>query len=194
MRDPKANNVLVESLGSALRDGEHGLSTVPSLLKQVLEEGSWREFVTRRGQRVTHDRFVEFVSTPPLSGLGATVELVRRVVADDPDASRMLTNALKGQQGRRTDINNNIIDVPAPQGTSRDRALRKLEACAPELLADVLAGRISPHAAMVQAGFRPKTFTVRADRPDSVARALRKYLTAEQLVELRRLLAEGGDN
>ena len=50
---------------------------------------------------------------------------------------------------------------------------------------------VSPHAAMVRAGFRPATFTVRADSVESAARALRRHLTTDQLSTLARLLKEG---
>jgi len=41
---------------------------------------------------------------------------------------------------------------------------------------------------MVQAGFRPKTFTIRSDRPESIARTLRKQLDPEILRRLIELL------
>lgn len=184
------NAHLVESLGSALRDGEHGLNTVPALILRVLEEESWREFVTKRGEHVEHERFADFVCTPPLKGLGADPVLVRRIVKDNPKALDLLDQAMQqphgGDHTSQQSKDNNI--QLAPQGSSQDRALRKLRKDAPELHEQVIAGALSAHAAMVQAGFRPKTFTVRADRPESIARSLRKYLTPEQIDELRSLL------
>lgn len=182
------NRHLVEDLGGALRSGQHGLSTVPGLLKRVLQEGSWREFTTQRDEHVQHERFVEFVTTPPLAGIGATVELLQRLVADDLEAAKLLRDALKGQ-GSRADLRNNSTEVRTITGTSRSYALDRLQRDAPELHAEVLAGKLSPHAAMVTAGFRPRTFTMRPD-PESAARTLRKHLTAEQLADLARLLAD----
>jgi hypothetical protein len=183
----RRNGNLTELLGGALRDGAHGLSSVPGLLKQVLAEESWREFVTQRGERVEHDRFADFCTTPPLKGLGTDVDLIRRIVADDPEAEKALRDALKGKPGPSS--HNNIIQTK--QGTSRAYALDRLERDAPELHAEVLAGNLSAHRAMVRAGFRPKTFTVRADDAASAARTLRKHMTPEQLAELARLLVEG---
>jgi len=40
------------------------------------------------------------------------------------------------------------------QGTSRQYALRKLRRDAPAIHARVLAGELSPHAGMIEAGFR----------------------------------------
>lgn len=186
--DPLRGNFhVVNSLRSALHKGEHGLSTVPGLLKRVLAEESWREFVTERGEHVEHTRFAEFVTTPPMKGIGATVDLVKRVIAADPEAVDLLDRALQNPAYLHHDDNN--IQVKAPQGTSVDRALRKLRTDAPELHAEVLAGKLSAHAAMVQAGFRPRTFTIRPD-PKSAARTLRKHMTADQLAELARLLTK----
>lgn len=70
------------------------------------------------------------------------------------------------------------------RGTSRGYALRKLQTDAPMLHEEVLAGRLSAHAAMVQAGFRPKTFTVRAESAEDVAATLRRRLPPDVLSEL----------
>lgn len=181
---------LVDALGSALRYGGSALGDVPELLKRILREGVWRDFTTRRGQVVHHDRFVDFVSTPPLAGLGSDVALVRRIVADDMEAVDLLDEALRNSVGANQHSNN---VTTLPKGNSADRALRKLRSDAPELHADVLAGRLSAHAAMVRAGFRSPTFTVRADDPESTARSIRKHMTRDQLTELARLLiAEEG--
>lgn len=173
MTDPKANAVLVDALGSALQRGGHALGSVPDLLKRVLAEESWREFVTQRGEHVEHQRFAEFVTTPPLRGIGASVGLIRRVVADDPEALDLLDQALQNPVGtnQHVDIIHTLPD--RPDGTSRDRALRKLRTDAPGLHAEVLAGNLTAHGAMVQAGFRVRSITVRPDAA-SAARTLRK--------------------
>lgn len=186
------NAELNNSLSSALRSGEHGLVTVPGLIKRVLAEESWREFVTQMGEHVQYERFADFVTTPPLKGLGSELSLIRRIVVDDPEALDLYDQAVQNPHGgdhTSAESKNNNIQL-APQGMSKARALRKLRSDAPKLHAEVLAGNISAHAAMVQAGFRPKTFTVRADRPESVARTLRKHLTRDQLRELAEMLAD----
>src|SRR5690606_38754229 len=75
MGDPKANNVWVEALGSALLRGGAALENVPGLLKRILREEAWREFQPKIGPVVRHERFADFVTTPPVQGLGASVEL-----------------------------------------------------------------------------------------------------------------------
>jgi hypothetical protein len=192
----RGNGQVIESLGHALSSGEHGLSTVPGLLKRVLIEGSWHEFYTKRNEHVAHEKFVEFVTTPPLKGLGASVDLIRRIVSDDTEANDLLDQALQRGPGNPTGVNqhtkgtfDNIQDsTQAPTGTSGSAALRRLRKDRRDLYELVLAGELSPHAAMVEAGFRPKTFTVRADDPDAIARTLRRRLEPDVLARVAELL------
>ncbi|HEY9372567.1 hypothetical protein [Streptomyces sp.] len=197
MTDPlKQNATLVEALGSSLRRGDHALGTVPDLLKRILREEAWREFVTQRGELVEHARFADFVATPPLKGIGSSVDLVRRIVSDDPEALDLLDQALQNPVGGSQKINlnvdvmNNESDHGRPAGTSKEYALRRLRKDAPELHAEVLAGHLSAHAAMVKAGFRKRTISVRLDRPESAALALRKHMPLEARQALARLLME----
>jgi hypothetical protein len=186
MKDPTANNVLVETLGSSLRSGGSALDAVPDLLKRVLKEESWRSFKTRRHDLVEHERFADFVTTEPLAGLGSSVDLVRRIVSGDTEALDLLDRALQNPAHVRADVNN--INVSQPRGTSKDYALRKLRKDAPELHADVLAGEISAHAAMVKAGFRHRTFSVPADEPERIASTLRRQLDPDTLSAVVQLL------
>ncbi|WP_018639879.1 hypothetical protein [Parafrankia elaeagni] len=200
MNTPKANAVLVEALSSSLRATENGLGTVPDLLRRVLQEESWREFVTPRGEIVHHEQFVEFVTTPPTHGLGATIDLLKRILADDRETLDLLDQALKGQDGgdrlsgdRPTNVDN--VNIGRPVGNTAETALRRLRkeaeagnAQAAELRAEVLAGRLSPHAAMIRAGFRSKTVSVPLGKPESIASTLRRHMKPDQLRELRRLL------
>lgn len=188
MKDPAANNVLVETLGSSLRSGGSALDAVPDLLKRVLKEESWRSFKTRRGEPVKHKRFADFVTTQPLAGLGSSIDLIRRIVSGDDEATKLLRDILK-EQGRRTDLDNNITEVPkTTTGTKRSYALDLLSRKAPELHADVLAGKLSAHAAMVKAGFRHRTFTVPADKPERIAATLRRQLDPDTLSAVIQLL------
>ena len=181
----RARGNLVDLVGSGIREGGSALDTVPALMKRLLAEEGWRDFVTRMGEHVQHERFSEFVEAAPLAGLGATTELVGRLVADDDDAVVMLREALKEKPGPKRSGHN---IHRSPKGTSRSYALQRLRQDKPELHADVLAGRLSAHGAMVKAGFRPKTVSVPVGRPESVAASLRKYMTPDDIARLIALL------
>jgi hypothetical protein len=187
----RVNGNLVDSLGNAVRHGGTALGTVPGLLRRVLETGAWREFVTQRGEHVPHARFADFVTTPPLKGLGATMDLIERVVADDPVTLDLLDKELQrpvgtNQHGKGEAVNN--INTLRPVGTSKAAALRKLRKDAPELHAKVLAKEMSAHAAMVQAGFRHRMVSVNMDDPLSGANTVLRNASPEYLAEFRRLL------
>lgn len=190
----RTNAALVEALGSALREGEHGLKTGPALLVRVLKEESWRSFVTQRGELVEHGQFEQFVSTPPLKGLGASMRLIGRLIDSLDDlgersaARDLLDQATQRPVGRPREILDNIQDF-APSGTSKEAGLRRLRKDRSDLHAEVLSGRLSTHAAMVKAGFRRKSLTVPLDKPENTARALKRNLEPDQVAELVRILA-----
>ena len=185
--EKRARGTLVEALSSALERGGSGLANAPELLRRLLADESWRSFVTQREELVEYDNFAEFVVTPPLKGLGTTVELVRRVISDVPETVDLLDQALQRPTGRPIG-SVSIRNTSRPVGTTQAAGLRRLRKDAPELHAEVLAGRLSAHAAMVRAGFRRKTVSVPVDTPEAVAKALRKNLKPEDIAALVKLL------
>lgn len=199
----KANGILVDSLASAIRNGGTDLGNVPGLLKKLLRDEAWREFETALGKHVTYARFEMFVQTPPLAGLGATVDLVRRIISDDPQAVDALDIATQHTAGNPTGANqyqgnvDNIHGSSRPDGTSQATALRRLRKDRPDLHQLVLDGGLSAHAAAVQAGFRKKAATVHPGDPEAVARTLRRHMTPEGIRALIALLdkeeGEAGD-
>lgn len=191
MTNLKKNANLVEALGSSLRSGDHGLKAVPGLVKRVLAEEAWRSFVTQRGELVEYDHFEEFVATPPLKGLGASIDLVRTLVRDDPVALDLFDQATQRPAHlKATAMRDDVDDIHVrPAGTSREAGLRRLRKDRPDLHAEVLAGALSTHAAMVKAGFWRKKITIPVDTPENTALALRRNLTPEAVEELARLLA-----
>jgi hypothetical protein len=152
----RINDDVVDSLRRSIYYGGNSLKDVPALIKRVLSDGMWRDrIIAKTDERVTFDRFEQFVSAAPLKGLGASMDLVRNIVRDDVEAVDLLDRTVAHRQGERTDLYNNVKEVEsAPVGNSAEYALRKLRKDAPELHARVIAGDLSPHGAMVEAGFR----------------------------------------
>jgi hypothetical protein len=184
--DPlRARGSDVAALADIIARGDFALHNVGESLKAIIRDESWRDFVTKLGKEVHHDRFVDFVTTLPLAGLGTDVRTLLRIVADDPEAQSMLDEATRTPTG----VNN--INTRRPVGTARVAALRRLRDQRPDLHDEVVAGSISAHAAAVKAGFRPRTFTVRADDPVRAAAVLRRNFTADQIATLAQLLLEG---
>jgi hypothetical protein len=196
----KSNATIVDALGSSLRSGGNALGTVPDLLKRVLKEGMWREFVTQRGEHVQHERFSDFVVDKPLRGIGASVDLVRRIVENDPEVLDLLDQALQNRPGRpsKTGVihpskdGEGSLEKPGDKPRDRrDKHLRRLRVEFPELHADVLAGQITVRAAAIQAGIYPNRASVNLDDASSTAQTLRSQATPEFLAELALLLVGG---
>lgn len=180
--------LVVQSLGSAIHHGESRLSAVPGLIKRVLREGLWKEFTTPRGELVEYDRIEPFVVTPPTRGLGATIELITRLLQGDMEALSMWDEALQRPAHRPSEAQITLDNIQGyPSGTSQARALRKLRTDAPQLHQEVLQGHLSAHAAMVQAGYRKRTITIPLE-PQGAARTLRKHMTPEQWAQLVRII------
>ena len=175
-----------------MRSGDHGLKTVPGLLRKVLSEKSWREFVTQRGVHVRHERFADFVVAPPLAGIGADMELIDRIVGtDDPELLILLREAKAVGRGTRTDLEPPSDSAGGYDSRERTEAVAaRLARDAPEEFEAVRRGEKSIHAAAVAAGIRRPRIPVRLDDPASAVRSLKSNSTPEFWAELRRLIAE----
>lgn len=209
----RARATMINALSASLDNGASGLASVPGLLRQVLQDQAWRHFTTMRDEDVRHDSFSAFITTPPLKGLGASEELIRRLVADDIALLDLLDRQLARPAGRPTgralpldappappsqndhgqeivdNIHNSDIPDARPDGTSRTAGLRKLRKHAPHLLPQVTAGQMSVNKALIEAGLRERTVTVPVSAPEKAAQALRRHLPPDQLARLAKLLS-----
>lgn len=191
MSNPKANAVLVDALGSALRRGDNALGAIPGLLKRILAEEAWREFITQRGEMVQHERFADFVTTPPLRGLGVSMDLIDRIVGtSDPDLLRMLREAKKGKPGRPKKGEEKTLESKGISWGTADHEADRLAREAPEEYEAVRRGEKTIHAAAVAAGIRPRRISIRLDDPASAVRSIRNNATPEFWEEFRRLVNE----
>lgn len=194
--------IIVAHLNRALLDGSRDLSTIPALIKRVIAEGMWRQWVDPASGRRVPARpfrsFHEFVSTPSVKGgLGSSIRQIRGLCEGDKEALDAIDKILQRPAGgdrRSSDFNVNNVHVERPAGNTESAALRRLRQAAPELHAEVLAERLTAHAAMVQAGFRPKTISVAVARPDAVARSLLKHMSADDMALLLVYLIKGTTN
>ncbi len=148
---------------------------------------------TDAGRLVETPTFREFLTRPWPEGIASTPEAVQRCCRDDPEALRRLRGALKGRpnpegvnQYRRGSRNNVTITTT---GNTRAYALDWLATHREDLYRRVLAGTVSAHQAMRQAGKRRATFTA-PDDPDALARVLQRRWTVQQRKRLVALLTE----
>ncbi|MEU8507139.1 hypothetical protein AB0C40_20885 [Streptomyces brevispora] len=90
------NAVLVNALSSSVRSTINGMESVPGLVRQVLQEGSWRSFTTPRGEHVAHETFESFITAKPSKGLGYSVDELVRILTDDRETLHMVVDELGG--------------------------------------------------------------------------------------------------
>ncbi|MEV4895961.1 hypothetical protein AB0K48_42010 [Nonomuraea sp. NPDC055795] len=188
---------IVAEVSAVIGEARPTLARAAIGVRALLDAEAWREFTGPGGELVEHGDLVEFITADPPRGLGVTPGLVRALVADDLDVAAQLDQALLAAtparplqpEERETADDGETPEeahVPAPETP----ALRRLREDAPALHSKVVAGELSTNAAMVQAGFRPRTISVPVSRPENAAKALRRNLSREELVELVTLLSE----
>jgi hypothetical protein len=160
-------------------------------LAEVLHTGAWARYDSPTGP-CEHARFAQWVADPVPAGLNTTVENILRIAGEDTQLRGLLDDALKNPDGRPRKTGNNVPSSRArrPGGNTEAKALRRLRKDRPDLHAEVLADRLSAHAAMVQAGFRPKTVSVPVDRPESIAQTLHRHMKPDDIDRLVELLVE----
>jgi hypothetical protein len=141
---------------------------------------------------VEYEHFEEFAVKRPLKGLGTTMDWIWTVAGTDAKLLNLLDRAVQrphgGKRIKGQGKSDNITLDPNPRGTSEEGALRRLRKDKPELHTEVLAGRLSAHAAMVEAGFRKRTLSVPISDPEATGRALRRHLEPGALARLAELL------
>lgn len=179
------NGTYVVSLRRAMTEGSATLANFPGLLKNVLEHDRWRLHKTQLGDKpVQLPSFEAFVTTPPLEGLGTSVRTIRNLIRDDPEAIELLDRALErptGKAGHNVDNVNVKEPEERPDGNSAQQAIRKLRKDRPDLLERVKAKELTPHAAMIEAGFRVRQIQVPAV-PAIAARRLAKHFDVRELI------------
>ncbi|OHD15025.1 MAG: hypothetical protein A2Y38_25765 [Spirochaetes bacterium GWB1_59_5] len=74
-------------------------------------------------------------------------------------------------------------------GNAKPYLMDRLHRLHPELHARVVAGELTAHAAAVEAGWRPKTVSMRVDDPRKLSEAIRRHVKPEDVAELARILA-----
>lgn len=176
----KASGELVTALFQAIEHGQNRIASVPGLLKQVIKEDAWRQYALPHSTVIhSYQSFQEFVD----DWLHISIDDLKAICTTRADYEALdlidkATTAPKHVHRDNTD-NNNVIISKTTQGNSNTYALRKLRDDRPDLHREVLAGKLSPNAAMIQAGFRQKQITVVLD-PARFANAINRHFNEKQ--------------
>lgn len=183
---------MIQSLQQAIgHGGKEVFDVVPGTLRNVLLDRAWADRKDRNGQPFRS--FEAFATHMLWQGLESSIsdlllycrnrsdvaELIRREVgaADTPSEA-----GAKGGKGNKA-----VDSIKSLGGTDPTYTLRRLKRDHPELAEKVVAGKLSAHAAAIEAGFRQPTFAVSAADPDAaVAALIRKFGRAAVLTAIER--------
>lgn len=194
----------VNALTQAILHGAPRLDSVPGLLKQVIREELWHARQLPRSSIVEHyETFVDFI----VDGLGTTVAQLHDLCRRDTEALDLLDKVTQNPHGgdhksKAFNVDNinvdivNIGDVDnihirKPDGTSVAANLRRLRKDRPEIHAKVIAGELSSHAGMIQAGLRRRKAQIDLE-PELAARQLRRHFPeAQDRARISELLTDG---
>ena len=133
------------------------LRHVPDLLKGVIRNRAWEHWQWL-GVEFSAPSLGSYLTSNPPKGVGATLPMVEKLIADDAEALaefRKATTAGKGRKPKHITNGDNITINPE-RGTSRAYTLDRLEREQPDLFARVQRKELSANAAAIRAGFRPK--------------------------------------
>lgn len=146
---------LCQSTIESLYEATGGLKQFPGLLKKIIDNKAWERRINK-GKVIELASLRELITEKPIRGWGEDPRKVEAVIKDDPECLALYREAMK-QQGRRTDIGDNVTEVkPQEKGNSKAYTCERLSKVAPELFEEVKAGRMSANAAAIQAGIRKK--------------------------------------
>lgn len=179
---------LCQSTIESLYEATGGLRQFPSLLKKVIATKAW-ERRTVHGKVVELGSLRELITAKPVSGWGEDPSKVEAVIRDDPEALAAFREAMK-HQGERPNLDNNVIEVDrSPVGNSRAYSISRVQReCDSETVAAVMAGAMSPNAALVRAGVRENRQVYIPRDPAAAVQKLRSQFGEDFLEGMRRAI------
>lgn len=183
------NHEYIKQLAQSVAEGKYGIDGTAKMFKLVMKKGAWQAFKNEFGNEIHPIDFKTFVEKPYPEGLGTTLEMLEKLIKDDMEALSIFTHLVTGKWGGDHKSNNksNNITLENNRGTTKGYALRKLLKDAPELHYKVIQGELSPHAAMMQAGFRDKKISIPINVEKTVE-AIRRHFTDEEIEKIKELL------
>jgi hypothetical protein len=157
------------------------LKEVPALFAAVVKSGDWQKWVWA-GQERQAPSLGEYITRKSPNGLGASLEMARDWVRNDPEALAIFTKQTTDGHGGNRSSKVDSINLAKPTGTSRAYTVRRLREQREDLYQQVTSGKLSVNQAAMKAGWREgqKPFAI-------MKRYVHKLTDAEwqDLVELR---------
>lgn len=181
---------LCQSTIKSLYEATGGLRQFPSLLKKVIATRAW-ERRNVHGKVVELGSLRELITAKPREGWGEDPAKVEAVIRDDPEALAAFREAMLGKPGRPlAKSDDNVIGLErSPVGNSRAYSLSRVQSeCDPDTVAAVMAGEMSPNAALVKAGIRKSRQVYIPRDPAAAVKKLRTQFGDDFLDGIRRAI------
>lgn len=178
---------LCQSTIESLYEATGGLRQFPALLKKVIATRAW-ERRTVHGKVVELGSLRELITAKPVSGWGEDPSRVEAVIRDDPEALAAFREAMLGKPGRPpAESDDNVIGLDrSPVGNSRAYSISRVQReCDSDTVAAVMAGEMSPNAALVKAGVRENRQVYIPRDPAAAVEKLRTQFGADFLHAMR---------
>lgn len=155
-----------------------GLRNFPRLLKRIIDERAWesREF---SGRTIKLESLRQLITLKPVDGWGEDPAKIEAVIRDEPEVLAAFREAMKCQgnnQHTKPSIGDNIPYAERQhRGTSRAYSIAVVQReCDADTVAAVMAGEMSPNAALVKAGLRENRQVYLPRDPVAAARKIRE--------------------
>lgn len=95
------NGQVINSLTFSLTEGKSSLAQVPDLLKTILANRMWEEFISEsENSPQEFPTFEEFVEAPIPSGMGASISELKRLCSHRNDVLTLIDEAIAAPPGR----------------------------------------------------------------------------------------------
>jgi hypothetical protein len=151
---------LCQSTIESLYEATGGMKQFPGLLKKIIANKAWERRLSK-GKVIELASLRELITEKPVRGWGEDARTVEAVIKDDPECLAMFRDAMKEHAGRPAkESTNNVSTIPdegrnTEHGNSRAYSIDRVKReCEPEVVAEVMSGKMSPNAALVKAGIR----------------------------------------
>lgn len=183
LRTPKLVNKVQVTLGEG---GAALYQVLPLQLNNLIRERLWEQTTDKDGN--FFKSFETFVKHRLPQGLESSLRDLLNYCRNKPEVQLLIkgevgevkTHAEAGSSGGRGNKASN--NVTSFRGNAPTYALRRLKRDRPDLAAKVIAGKLSAHAAAIEAGFRTRMVSVPADSPENAVRPLIKLFGKAKLI------------
>jgi hypothetical protein len=182
---------LCQSTIESLYEATGGMKQFPGLLKKIIANKAWERRLSK-GKVIELASLRELITEKPVRGWGEDVRTVEAVIKDDPECLAMFRKAMK-EQGKRNDLRDNVTEVEHvdERGNSRAYSIARVQkSCDAETVSKVMAGKLSPNAALVKAGVRENRQVYVPKEPAKAVEKLRQLFGVE-FVKAMVLYAKG---